>query len=131
MENIGALAILLAFCFAVYAVIASLVGKLAKRPFLVISAERAVYSIWVLLSVAAGLLMFSPGCRRTEEVKVLTVTTGAALPREEIPVPSVHFTDITGPAGIDFRHFTGAFGNYQIKEIGPGFARGLNRFSRM
>jgi hypothetical protein len=25
----------------------------------------------------------------------------------------------------------GAFGNYQIKEIGPGFARGLNRFSRM
>jgi len=59
MENIGALAILLAFCFAVYAVIASLVGKLAKRPFLVISAERAVYSIWVLLSVAAGLLIYA------------------------------------------------------------------------
>ena len=39
MENIGALAILLAFCFAVYAVIGSLVGKWAKRPFLVLSAR--------------------------------------------------------------------------------------------
>ncbi len=59
MENIGALAILLAFCFAVYAVIASLAGKWAKRPFLVISAERAVYSIWVLLTVAAGILIYA------------------------------------------------------------------------
>ena len=59
MENIGSLAILLAFCFAVYAVTASLAGKWARRPFLVLSAERAVYSIWVLLSVAAGLLIYS------------------------------------------------------------------------
>lgn len=59
MENIGALCILLAFCFAVYAVVASLVGKFAKRPFLVLSAERAVYSIWVLLTVAAGILIYS------------------------------------------------------------------------
>ena len=40
MENIGALAILLAFCFAIYAVIASLIGKWAKRPLL-ISARSA------------------------------------------------------------------------------------------
>ena len=59
MENIGALAILLAFCFAVYAVIGSVVGKLKKSPFLVISAERAVYSTWVLLTVASGLLIYS------------------------------------------------------------------------
>src|SRR5258707_1300748 len=59
MENIGALAILLAFCFAVYSVVASVVGKLAKRPFLILSAERAVYSIWVLLTVAAGLLIYA------------------------------------------------------------------------
>ena len=39
MENIGALAILLAFCLAVYAVIGSVVGKLRKKPFLVV--ERA------------------------------------------------------------------------------------------
>ena len=59
MENLGALAILLAFCFAVYSVIASLVGKWARRPFLVLSAERAVYTIWVLLTTAAGLLIYS------------------------------------------------------------------------
>src|SRR5579871_1272159 len=57
MENIGALAILLAFCFAVYSVIGSLAGKWASRPFLILSAERAVYSVWVLLTVAASLLV--------------------------------------------------------------------------
>ncbi len=57
MENIGALAILLAFCFAIYAVIGSLVGKLAKRPFLALSAERAVYTVWVLLTIAASILV--------------------------------------------------------------------------
>src|SRR6266404_7112926 len=59
MENIGALAILLAFCFAVYSIVGSLVGKWARRPFLILSAERAVYSIWVLLTVAAGILIYS------------------------------------------------------------------------
>jgi cytochrome c-type biogenesis protein CcmF len=59
MENIGALAILLAFCFAVYAVIGSVVGKLGKKPYLVVSAERSVYSIWILLSIASGILIYS------------------------------------------------------------------------
>jgi len=59
MENIGALAILLAFCFAIYAVIGSLVGKWARRPLLVVSAERAVYCIWGLLTTAAGILIYS------------------------------------------------------------------------
>src|SRR4051812_29394859 len=59
MENIGALAILLAFCFAVYAFTGSLVGKWAGRPFLTLSAQRAVYSVWVLLTVAAGVLLYS------------------------------------------------------------------------
>jgi len=59
MENIGALAILLAFCFAIYATVASVTGQLARRPFLVLSAERAVYSIWVLLTVASGILIYS------------------------------------------------------------------------
>ncbi len=59
MENLGTLAILLAFCFAVYAVLSSLVGRWTKRPFLVLSGERAVYSIWVLLSVAVGILVYS------------------------------------------------------------------------
>ncbi|MEQ1886034.1 MAG: heme lyase CcmF/NrfE family subunit [Bryobacteraceae bacterium] len=59
MENLGSLAILLAFCFAVYSVIASVAGKLAKRPFLSLSAERAVYSVWVLLTAAVGMLLYA------------------------------------------------------------------------
>jgi len=59
MENIGALAILLAFCLAIYAVIGSVVGKLNRKPFLIVSAERAVYSIWFLLSLASGILIYS------------------------------------------------------------------------
>jgi hypothetical protein len=35
MENLGTLAILPAFCFAIYAVIGSVAGKLGCRPFLV------------------------------------------------------------------------------------------------
>jgi cytochrome c-type biogenesis protein CcmF len=59
MENIGSLAILLAFCFAVYSVFGSLAGKWGKRPFLVLSAERAVYCVWALLTTAAGILIYS------------------------------------------------------------------------
>ena len=44
MENIGALSILLAFCFTVYAVVASVVGRLKKNSFLTVSAERLVSS---------------------------------------------------------------------------------------
>jgi cytochrome c-type biogenesis protein CcmF len=59
MENVGALAILLAFCFAIYSVAGSLAGKWARRPLLVVSAERAVYCIWALLTTAAGILIYS------------------------------------------------------------------------
>src|ERR1022692_3429003 len=59
MENVGALAILLAFCFAIYAIAASLIGKWAKRSLLTLSAERAVYSVWALLTTAVGLLVYS------------------------------------------------------------------------
>ena len=59
MENLGSLAILLAFCFAVYAVIGSVVGRLKRNPFLILSAERAVYSVWVLLTIASGILVYS------------------------------------------------------------------------
>src|SRR6185437_8520428 len=59
MENIGALAILLAFCFALYAIVGSLLGKWKRNAFLALSAERAVYSIWLLLTAAAGILVYS------------------------------------------------------------------------
>jgi cytochrome c-type biogenesis protein CcmF len=59
MENIGALAILVSFCLAIFAIAASLTGKYTQRPFLVISAERAVYAIWVLLTTASALLVYA------------------------------------------------------------------------
>src|SRR6202142_2878223 len=57
MENIGALAILLAFCLAIYAIIGSVTGKLRRNPFLIVSAERAVYAVWFLVTLAAGVLV--------------------------------------------------------------------------
>ncbi len=57
MENIGALALILAFCLAVYSVLGSLIGKWKKKQFLVLSAERAVYAVWALVTLAAGLLV--------------------------------------------------------------------------
>ena len=59
MENLGALAILLAFCLAVFALIGSVVGGWRRNAFLVVSAQRAVYSIWLLVTVAAGVLVAS------------------------------------------------------------------------
>ncbi len=58
MENLGSLAILLAFCLSLYAVAAALVGRWKGKAFLAVSAERAVYTIWLLLTVASGLLVY-------------------------------------------------------------------------
>ena len=59
MENLGALAILLAFCVALYATLASVIGRVKNKPFLVVSGERAVYSVWVLVTLASGILVYS------------------------------------------------------------------------
>jgi cytochrome c-type biogenesis protein CcmF len=59
MENIGALAILLAFCLSIFAIAASLVGAWKKKPFLIVSAERAVICVWSLVTLASGLLIYA------------------------------------------------------------------------
>jgi cytochrome c-type biogenesis protein CcmF len=59
MENLGALAILLAFCFSIYAIFGSLFGKWRQNEFLVVSGERAVYSVCFLLTLASGLLIYA------------------------------------------------------------------------
>ncbi len=59
METLGAFAILLALSLAGYAFIASLVGALAKKPFLVASGRRAVYGVFVLLTAASGILIYA------------------------------------------------------------------------
>ncbi len=59
MENVGALALLLAFCISLYAIVASVVGRLRNKPFLILSGERAVLAVWLLVSTAAGILIYS------------------------------------------------------------------------
>jgi cytochrome c-type biogenesis protein CcmF len=43
----------------VYAVIGSVVGRLKRNPFLTLSAERAVYSVWFLVTIASGILVYA------------------------------------------------------------------------
>jgi cytochrome c-type biogenesis protein CcmF len=57
MENLGSLSILLAFCLSVYALLGSIIGGWRKKPFLILSAERAVYSVWFLLTIASALIV--------------------------------------------------------------------------
>ena len=59
MENVGALALLLAFCISLYAIVASVAGRLKNKPFLILSGERAVLAVWLLISTAAGILIYS------------------------------------------------------------------------
>src|SRR5580704_4470682 len=58
MENVASLAVLLAFCVAIYALLASVVGRLRHKPFLIVSGERAVYSVWALMTLASGVLVY-------------------------------------------------------------------------
>ncbi len=58
MENLGALALILAFLLSVYAVAGSIIGAWKDRPFLVESARRSIYAIWALVTFASGLLVY-------------------------------------------------------------------------
>jgi len=57
MENLGAVSILIAFCLSLYALTASAVGGRLRNPWLVASAERSVYSIFGLLTIASSVLI--------------------------------------------------------------------------
>jgi cytochrome c-type biogenesis protein CcmF len=59
MENVASLAVLLAFCVAIYALVASVTGRLRHKPFLVVSGERAVYAVWALVTLGSGILVYS------------------------------------------------------------------------
>ncbi|HZT29554.1 MAG TPA: heme lyase CcmF/NrfE family subunit [Bryobacteraceae bacterium] len=59
MENLGSLAVLLAFCVALYALVASVAGRIKNKPFLILSGERAVYSVWGLVTLASGILVYA------------------------------------------------------------------------
>src|ERR1035438_8525210 len=59
MENLGSLAILLALCVALYAIVACVVGRLKRNPFLIVSGQRAVFGVWGLLTLASALLVYA------------------------------------------------------------------------
>jgi cytochrome c-type biogenesis protein CcmF len=59
MENLGALTIILAFCLSIYSIVAAVAGKWKSKPFLIVSSERAVYSIFLLLTTAVVLLEYA------------------------------------------------------------------------
>jgi cytochrome c-type biogenesis protein CcmF len=59
MENLGSLAILLAFCAAIYAAVASVAGRLRRKPFLIVSGARAVYAVWLLITIGSAILVYS------------------------------------------------------------------------
>ena len=57
MENLGYIAVLLAFLLSAYGAVAALFGKLRTNPFLEVSAQRAVVGAWLMTSVATGILL--------------------------------------------------------------------------
>ena len=59
MENLGYLAVLLAFLVSAYAVVAALTGRLTRNAFLEVSAQRAVMTVWGLVTAAALLLLYA------------------------------------------------------------------------
>ena len=59
MENLGSLAVLLAFAIAVYATAASVAGRVWRKPHLALSAERAVYAVFALVTLASAILVWA------------------------------------------------------------------------
>ena len=58
MENLGYLALVLAFCLSIYAIVAALIGKLRGNGYLEVSAQRAVLAAWVLITTSSGILLY-------------------------------------------------------------------------
>jgi len=57
METLGAFSLLLALALAAYAFLASVIGGWKQKPFLVESARRAVYGVFILLTAASAILV--------------------------------------------------------------------------
>jgi cytochrome c-type biogenesis protein CcmF len=58
MENLGSLALLLAFAVAIFALVSSIVGGIKNNRFLLAASQRAVYAMWSLVTLASGLLVY-------------------------------------------------------------------------
>ena len=58
MENLGYLALVLAFCLSIYALVTALIGKWRSHLLLEISAQRAVLAAWVLITISSASLLY-------------------------------------------------------------------------
>jgi hypothetical protein len=79
----------------------------------------------LLTVVGLGLLVALPGCggKVTIPDKDVPVGPPSPPPVPEVPPPGVTFKDITGPAGIRFKHTNGSFGKKLLPEtMGSGVA---------
>ena len=85
---------------------------------------RIALPVGALLGMAvAGIVLATVlgGCQREQTIPEPQVVP--VREAEKIPVPQVHFTDITKKAGIDFVHTSGAFGKKLLPEtMGSGVA---------
>src|SRR5436309_2428452 len=70
MENVASLAILLALYLAVYAIVASVAGR--RKPLLALSAYRAVYAVWFLVTLASAILLYA---FLTDDFRLATVAS--------------------------------------------------------
>ena len=58
MENLGYLALILALCLSLYAIVTSLTGRLRNNLLLEVSAQRAVLAAWVLVTTSSASLLY-------------------------------------------------------------------------
>ncbi len=57
MENLGYLAVLLAFLLSAFATVAAITGRLRSNAFLELSSQRAVLGAWLMTSTATAILL--------------------------------------------------------------------------
>ncbi|MBM3749546.1 MAG: heme lyase CcmF/NrfE family subunit, partial [Acidobacteria bacterium] len=57
MENLGTIALLVAFCLSLYAAVASAAGGWKRNALLVESSRRAVFAVWGLVTAASAALV--------------------------------------------------------------------------
>jgi hypothetical protein len=84
--------------------------------------RRVLFWLACLASLAAATGLFF-GVRHwlgQQQTKANSVTVTPLTQRQVISVPSVRFTDVTGAAGIRFRHFNGATGKKLLPETMGG-----------
>ena len=83
---------------AIYATVASVVGRVRGKPFLVESGRRAVYGVWVLVTVAALATLKS----RPRLMRALA-QRGVVVIEEEKNIQANKRCRVLGKAGRDTR----------------------------